>query len=293
VHSRTTGPASHKLVKKCAIALRDVDGRVLDMSSNFYPEVSPPDQPGLMEMAVQCLRFFNCDMYYSDEALKLLERALDHSSYDDRRIFFSECLRLRRRERNLWSDTPLAKFLTPREEWHLLRPRATLEKLQRAVMKAIKRRQRNKLNPFEIFRKFDTNNDGAFSTEELQRCFKMMNLPFALGDFYAVTAMFEKNEHDGSISLAAFKKGLNLPDENVLKSLQPRDPEVQGGMQCPMCTLWNEPWFGTCTACGYPWEEPLMSPDKWACKYDTFWNPKSEFYCAQCDRARDGYQFSF
>ena len=65
-----------------------------------------------METAVQCLRFFNCDMYYNETEIAALLRGLAESSVPDRVGFFGECLRLRRRERHLWGDTPLAKAFT-------------------------------------------------------------------------------------------------------------------------------------------------------------------------------------
>lgn len=74
-----------------------------------------------MGEALQCLRFVNSDMYYSDEELESLQQALIASPFADRVSFFAACQRLRRRERVAWSDTPLAQVLTPPRDWPFLR----------------------------------------------------------------------------------------------------------------------------------------------------------------------------
>jgi hypothetical protein len=68
-------------------------------------------------------------MYYTTPEIAILENSLSLVKFDDRKAFFMNCLRLRRRERNLWEDTPLAKIFCPQEEWHLLRANATLQLL--------------------------------------------------------------------------------------------------------------------------------------------------------------------
>lgn len=53
------------------LRLHSVTGRTIDTSSLFRPA----DQAAL-DAALQSLRFFNCEMYYSDEELQILEGAL-------------------------------------------------------------------------------------------------------------------------------------------------------------------------------------------------------------------------
>jgi len=150
--------SKHIITTRASIALRSVDGRVIDSTSNFVESVprvevltslSSSKQKtvpiGLVEMGVQCFRFFNCEMYYSDKELSVLEFALKGSSLDNRLNFFLESLRLRRRERNLWGDTPLAKLFLPQEEWHLLRTKAVLEQIIEALKKVINERNRRSI----------------------------------------------------------------------------------------------------------------------------------------------------
>jgi hypothetical protein len=113
--------SKQEILQFAAIALRTVQGHLIDASPNFWPEIATNSHPTLVEMAVQSFRFFNCEMYFLDRELDVLEIALRGSPLDKRLQFFLENLRLRRRERNLWGDTPIAKIFLPREEWHLLR----------------------------------------------------------------------------------------------------------------------------------------------------------------------------
>jgi len=62
-------------------------------------------------------RFFNSDMFYSEPELRFLEaEVLRFIPCRERRAtFFTEVLRLRRRHRNQWDDTPVARLLTEEE----------------------------------------------------------------------------------------------------------------------------------------------------------------------------------
>ena len=55
---------------------------------------------------------------------------------------------MRRRERNLWTDTPLAKLFTPRAEWHLLRTRALVQQLAQALRRNLSARR---IDPYAVF----------------------------------------------------------------------------------------------------------------------------------------------
>jgi hypothetical protein len=67
--------------------------------------------------------------YFAPRELAVLEGALRGSPVPDRVRFFEDCLRLRRRERHLWGDTPLAQLFTEEGEKHMLRIRAILQQV--------------------------------------------------------------------------------------------------------------------------------------------------------------------
>lgn len=101
----------------------------LDRSAAFA-NVSEASGVAALQTGLQCLRFFNSDMYYSDAEIDMLLEGLHGTSAEQRREFFSECLRLRQREKRLWGETPLAKVLTEREEWGELHARALIEQVR-------------------------------------------------------------------------------------------------------------------------------------------------------------------
>ena len=133
--------AQQPVLKYCGIALRTSEGAVLDVSPRFprallhdlhdLHDLHGPStgQSTPTQIDVQCLRFFNSEMYFTAPQLTSLSRALHLSPVGDRLAFFEETLRLRERERNNWSDTPVAKIFTREEDWHLMQGRSALNRL--------------------------------------------------------------------------------------------------------------------------------------------------------------------
>ena len=89
-----------KSAKKVSISLRVVDGFVLD-SSPLFPieggrekEEEKEEEMGVREggrvaeIGEQCLKFYNCEMYYSEQQIKFLEEGLREASLPDRLLFF-------------------------------------------------------------------------------------------------------------------------------------------------------------------------------------------------------------
>ena len=70
-----------------------------------------------MFTAVQCARFFNGEMYFTPAELSILRLALTLTHKAVRKDFFEECMRVRRRERALWADTPVARLFADPGEW--------------------------------------------------------------------------------------------------------------------------------------------------------------------------------
>jgi hypothetical protein len=135
---------SQPVLKYCGIALRTSEGRLLDASPRFPRSLLTPlrsdtaltnGTPSTAATAVdvQCLRFFNSEMYYTNPQVTSLAKALKLSPVNDRLEFFEETLRLRQRERNLWTDTPVAKIFTLEKDWHLMRARSALNRLNASL----------------------------------------------------------------------------------------------------------------------------------------------------------------
>ena len=117
------------VLKYCGIALRTSEGAVLDVSPRFPRALLVDASNNQTKVDVQCLRFFNSEMYFTESQLTSLSRALHLSPVNDRLALFEETLRLRERERNNWADTPVAKIFTREEDWHLMQGRSALNRL--------------------------------------------------------------------------------------------------------------------------------------------------------------------
>ena len=112
---------------RAGLALRTVRGDVLDASAGFAPAEAGGAAAAALFGALQCARFFNCDMFYSDGEMDALMASLSAAALEDRRAFFEGCGMLRRRERRLWADTPVARVFADAARWGDLRPTAVLE----------------------------------------------------------------------------------------------------------------------------------------------------------------------
>lgn len=142
----------HPVLNDCAVALRSLEGGIIDQSSHFWKE----SEGKQVALSIEALKFINCEMYYKDNELEILEEALAGAPLEMRKQFFEDCLRLRRHERNVWDDTPLAKIFTPQEEWHMIRARAVLQQVTVAIERAIKTRNKPKpwWNPYDLFKEY-------------------------------------------------------------------------------------------------------------------------------------------
>jgi len=271
------------------LALRTADGAILDSSRLFQPHSGP----GVgVDGAVQCLRFFNCDFYFTDTEIDLLLEGLKESSVPDRVGFFSECLRLRRRERNLWGDTPLAKVLTEPESWHLLGAKAKLEQVTRAISSAMCGRR---AEPIAAFHAHDGDHDGFLTFAEVQRALDSLRLGFSPLDIAEVARLADQDA-DGKVGLQEYCVAFDLQaaSDKVAAMMaaeeQNKPPEVQK-WQCQNCTFINDIRQTTCTMCELGWSGRRECPKgKWMCGVESggcsFFNPNSQFYCEMCNRAR-------
>jgi hypothetical protein len=113
-----------------SVAVRTLNGFKLDATSSFTDEAEGSTD---LLTAVQCIRFFHGEMFFSDDELKLLMSSLAACEPDQRKEFFEECIRRRRRERREWIDTPLARALEKESAWATLRPRALIKNVHANV----------------------------------------------------------------------------------------------------------------------------------------------------------------
>jgi hypothetical protein len=72
----------HPVLKECALALRSLEGGIIDKSDHFWKEPVEKVAP----LCTEALKFINCEMYYKDEELEILERALYGAPLEMRKV---------------------------------------------------------------------------------------------------------------------------------------------------------------------------------------------------------------
>jgi len=279
----------HPVLLTCNLALHTVYGRIIDKSPGYCSEITttsataPMKEPAFtrLNIALQCVIFVNCEMYYSPTELEVLEYALAATTHEQRKRFFVRNLQLRRKQRNVWLDTPIAKFFTPAEEWAHLRDRATMEKVCYAVAEAIKRQG---FNPYKFFEEADTDHDGHLSGDEALYALKSMNLDLSFTDYFSIAQLFERNEK-GLISLPSFVDALNLPTEEALaERMRQHIPP------CSFCAHINEDISNNncCELCYTPLSNAQYETDMshsvtdWVCTNCTLRNKGEHQCCKAC-----------
>jgi len=266
------------------------DGSAIDSSPGMELEREEGDER--KKLALTCLRFVNCDMHYTEEELELLGEAFSESRIPNRIQFFEDCLRLRRREKYMWGDTPLAKLFTDESEWHLLDARAKLQQMSATLLRLLKA-PRNSIDLLTLFSRMDSNNDSSLSRAELQRMIENLRLGFSPADIALVVKLVDSSDQ-GEITWAEFIQAFNIPEElaTIDEDRIDLDAERKNQMwQCANCTFLNLPSSNACEICNYGWDGRLVVPsDKWICDPEyggcTFFNDESAFYCSVCDKAK-------
>eukprot|EP01059_Diplonema_ambulator_P000956 TRINITY_DN1073_c1_g4_i1.p1 TRINITY_DN1073_c1_g4~~TRINITY_DN1073_c1_g4_i1.p1 ORF type:complete len:4122 (+),score=1331.11 TRINITY_DN1073_c1_g4_i1:86-12451(+) len=265
-HPTTTGVVS--------ISLSTVYGRLIAGS----PATQPPSEDVLL-----CVRFLNGEMYYTNDQLKVLDEALKMAPLGNRREFFFEAVRLRRRQKGMFSDTPVAKLFTPVEEWHLIRTRGQVEYIGQALKHA-------SVKGVDVKAAFSRYVEGGTVTPQHLRLLLTQLVPgVSPGDVQNVVNSFNLDK----ISYEAFLDVFSLPHDLAPTHKPAPDAAEQpkGYWQCRNCTFMNVPEAVQCEMCDYGWAGVRECPaDKWICTPEnggcSYFNPKTLYYCEVCNRAR-------
>ncbi|KAJ0406964.1 hypothetical protein P43SY_005197 [Pythium insidiosum] len=260
-----------------------------------------------LSVGIQCLRFFNNEMYYTPDELELLLTGLENVPITLRYEFFECLLRLRRRERHLWGDTPLAKAFTEKDEWHLLSARARMQQFQQSLQR---KKGKNKLHLATALRRFDENCDGHLSAEEVLKCFESFQLGYSSGELSEIIGLiaepkaFEVTSAEGKrgVSMETICAAFGITKEAMRDALRREDEALaaqsgQGGSHwsCPVCTFRNDGAATACGACNEP--NPALMEDTeaagasqqgWQCANCTFINLPTDVACAICELGVDG-----
>uniref|UniRef100_M4BT13 ubiquitinyl hydrolase 1 n=1 Tax=Hyaloperonospora arabidopsidis (strain Emoy2) TaxID=559515 RepID=M4BT13_HYAAE len=316
----------HPVFQISQVQLRTSDGELIE-SSSFFSAWAPkpaatisnvmPLHEKTIAAAVQCLRFFNNEMYYSPKELDMLLVGLAAVPIMLRHEFFNCLLRLRRRERHLWEDTPLAKVFTAQSEWHLLTARARLQQFQQSLLR--KQRQYKKKagtsrNPVHAMatphlavalRQFDEDEDGRLTAEEIYKCLESFHLGFSSKELNEIISLIvdvqftdgaENTSQELKVPLPAICASFGISSEEVKTVLIQEDQKgdckatstiQEPSWSCLVCTYLNEGEADTCEACSEanPQHHEVQQPQRqeWRCGNCTFINRSDDATCAICE----------
>lgn len=289
----------HPVLADAAVALYDVEAQQLDASQNSINlPTSTDDGPTLAQQMSTCLKFLNCEMYYTDKELALLEGVFASCPYAARVAFFNECLGVHSRERHLWGDTPVARLFAPRDEWQQLAVRVLLEQARAAIVHAVRHKA---TDPYAVYARIAVEPTDGITYEQFEHFFEAMRLGFSPANCYEI-AKHVDTAHTGRITMAQIAQALSLPSvAEVQQTLRQQLIQRQlreaargvkmGYWKCKVCTFVNSGDNTTCAVCDSDWTGHRgCPPDKWVCAADkggcTYFNPKTLFYCEMCGRAR-------
>lgn len=302
---------NHPVFQTSVVRLRTCEGELVESSSVFAAwndaNAVATERIKKISTGIQCLRFFNNEMYYFPTELQLLLEGLALVPISLRHEFFECILRLRRRERHLWGDTPLAKVFTHKDEWHLLSARARMQQFQQSLKR---KKKLDQLAP--SLRRFDENEDGLLPAEDVLKCFENFQLGFSSGELNEIIALIadeSTSSTTGGIPIETVCAAFGLSKQDVAAALRREDEALARQLaiaatgnepwSCPVCTFVNETEATSCNACGET-SPVLLALDQadsesskpreqtWRCNNCTFINQGSDDICAICELDIEG-----
>ncbi|CAI5729997.1 unnamed protein product [Peronospora destructor] len=315
----------HPVFQVSQVQLRTSEGELVESSSFFSSWAPKSGSTSLNAMSprektiavgVQGLRFFNNEMYYFPQELELLLEGLSTVPISLRHEFFECLLRLRRRERHLWGDTPLAKVFTAQSEWHLLTARARLQQFQQSLLRKQRQYQKKKekgkdpkqtmaaLHMAVALRRFDEDEDSRLSTEEVHKCLESFQLGFSSKELNKIIGLIadtrstdSEKRYEQGISIETICAAFGISCDEMKTALLRDDHESaltatgETSWSCPVCTYLNG---GEADAMwGLQHKAPRQgsiatATEQWRCSNCTFINQPDDVTCAICELNMDG-----
>ena len=158
------------------------------------------------DLMLQSLRYFNGDMFYSDYEIGLLIQGLRKNEVSRRKQFFIDVVGRRRRSRAQVQGTPIARLFTVPSEFHLMAQRAWFVRVRAAIL-------RKQLLLNDAFKKFDHNEDGYLTSDELFSALLWLGIEVTPGEVLLFTETMDKDEN-GRIDKAEFMAVLEAKSDS-------------------------------------------------------------------------------
>lgn len=282
-----------------------------------------PDATNGTRAAMEMLRYFNSDMHYTDEQVKMVRDGIYDTEYSKRRDFFAGCILRRRRMKRDPEGTPVEKIFTPPSEMAHLHAVNLISQFKK---KLASRNEKQKdgdewcgLSAREVYDQLRQGSAEGISQDQMVAGFKALGLDLSSTD---VASLFTYVNADGDmhVSWDEFEDKFAIPTPKVIARRQWRCmsetcTQTEAGFD-PVTTLpyqYDED-LKNCPVCGagQVWNEPNDGADAnrlqtvyiqgsgvfWCClqgetcalqaAWGGFKNPMSARHCQLCGEARPG-----
>ena len=183
----------HPAVSSGQVAIISLSGAVLARTPGF---VDGPEAQRMM--ALQCMRFANCEMYYTPAETASLLRGISPSPPQDRRMWFENMLACKRKDRQVWRDAPVAAVFRVKDEYHLLSQKSLHFRIQHELLS----KRLSLLTAFEIF---DTHQRGVIDLDDLWTAIVWLGITATPEDVHEVMHSADINQ-DGVLDFVEFSE---------------------------------------------------------------------------------------
>ena len=189
-----------------ALRIAPSQNALMDVSGQF-PQAPQPYQ---VTKNYHALRFFDCELQYTDAEVGLLLRALHNNAQKGRQIFFQQVISCRRRARQRWERTPISLIFFLRDAFTLLHQRTVGLCMYREV-------QSLDLNLGDAFVAFNPSGTGALAPEEVWGAMRFCRLDLTCDEVLDFIDIADA-QRDGTIQYSDFLyvlRGVREADDDV------------------------------------------------------------------------------
>jgi hypothetical protein len=246
----------------------------------------------------------------------MLERGLASSSRPDRLRFFQECIRLRRPQRLLVEDTPIAAIfasiasedgvqLPMEREWLLLQMQRRVALVRRAIKLQVQKRGGDD-DVGTMFDEYDEAGNGTLNPTEMLRLLQGLNVQKQQGqrgkrqvlwtatDAAELCRSLNSVRDDGGAGVAEAVMRCTFIETfgasgATLGSKADGDADIDADAALAKQLMADEAsgrGAAASDAFSFADDLPRVPPGKWMCMTCTMHNPVALFYCEVCDMAR-------
>lgn len=177
------------------------------------------------QRSFQCLRFFDCDLHYTEPEFGMLLRSIHKNPEKMRQAFFQQVISCRRRARQRWERTPISLLFVMRDAFSLFH--------QRSIGLCIRKHIESKeLSLGDAFMAFNSSHSGILSPDELWGASQWCGLNLTADEIIDFIDVADSS-HEGCIQYPDFLSALTGnreydEDAGATNTNGPNTEEAQG-----------------------------------------------------------------